>query len=225
MKRTPQKTIDHEKLRKAIRAMGNESAFYMLDDVIELLTESNLRKLLPKYFDLDLIQEFYSSAEPNKKSLLVAVKEFDARSRAGEYYEDFNVNSKNCTQSSIGTKSFIADFGRMVDRCLNEASKSDPADIHLSFEMLFDLLRRIDECCDDIVFFADEGGAWQVWSDWRQVFPAYFRALASVASPDEFAQNVVTIVDEFDRHQRVEYFSVAQKFATAEQKKSLAKAM
>src|SRR5262249_24272214 len=37
----------------------------------------------------------------------------------------------------------------------------------------------IDEGHDDIVFFADEGGSWQVGIYWRKVFPPWFRCLSN----------------------------------------------
>jgi hypothetical protein len=47
---------------------------------------------------------------------------------------------------------------------------------------------------DEVIFFADEAGSWQVGVDWRTVFPAYFAAyfgcLAEAAAADEFAKPV-----------------------------------
>ena len=39
-----------------------------------------------------------------------------------------------------------------------------------------------------MVFFADEGGSWQVGVDWKSVLPADFRCLAETAGPEEFAR-------------------------------------
>ena len=43
--------IDREKLRAAIRRMGGEYIFYMLDDAITLLPEAKLRNLIENYLD------------------------------------------------------------------------------------------------------------------------------------------------------------------------------
>ena len=47
---------------------------------------------------------------------------------------------------------------------------------------------------DEVIFFADEAGSWQIGVDWRTVFPAYFAAyfgcLAEAAAADEFAKTV-----------------------------------
>ena len=50
MKRKPLQ-IDRDKLYAAVRKLGNEYVFYMLDDAIELLPPAKLEKLARKYFD------------------------------------------------------------------------------------------------------------------------------------------------------------------------------
>ncbi len=91
--------IDRNKLRAAIRHLGSEYVFYMLDEAIDLLPEAELLKLTKPYIDP-------SRLEPDGTAdagLLAAVKAFEKASLAGEYYEDFNVNSTNCTEQSTGT--------------------------------------------------------------------------------------------------------------------------
>jgi hypothetical protein len=48
--------IDRDKLRSAIRRMGNEYPYYMLDDAIELLPPSKLEKLARRYLDVKSLQ-------------------------------------------------------------------------------------------------------------------------------------------------------------------------
>ena len=81
---------------------------------------------------------------------------------ANEYYESFCVNSKNCTQKSAGTTAWIAEYLRLLDRCVISAKESNPAEVRAAMDILFDLLDYIDECHDDVIFFTDEGGSWQV---------------------------------------------------------------
>ena len=47
-----------------------------------------------------------------KKSLLADVRAFETASRAGKYYESFNVNSKNYMDTSKGTRAFIGEATR-----------------------------------------------------------------------------------------------------------------
>jgi hypothetical protein len=89
---------------------------------------------------------------------------------------------------------------------------------------IFNLLRRIDEGRDDILFFADEGGSWQVGIDWEKVFPAWFRCLSRTASPDEYGRLVVAAIDDLDLAHPRDHLEAARRPATAAQKKALAKA-
>src|SRR6266581_8734514 len=57
-------------------------------------------------------------------SLLMDVKRFEKASLAGEYYESFGVNSKNYTQKSAGTSAWIAEYLRLLDRCVINAKKT-----------------------------------------------------------------------------------------------------
>jgi hypothetical protein len=109
--------IDRNKLRAAIRHLGSEYVFYMLDEAIDLLPEAELLKLTKPYIDP-------SRLEPDGTAdagLLAAVKAFEKASLAGEYYEDFNVNSTNCTEKSTGTAAWNADCRRLLDRCVASA--------------------------------------------------------------------------------------------------------
>jgi len=89
-------------------------------------------------------------------------------------------------------------------------------------DMIFGLLGRIDECHDDIVFFADEGGSWQVGVDWVRVLPAWFRCLSRTSGPDEFAGRAVKVVDAFERHDWEKHLANAHRLGTAAQRKALA---
>jgi hypothetical protein len=52
--------------------------------------------------------------------------------------------------------------------------KGDPVDVCQAFEIIFGLLDHIDECLDDVSFFADEARSWQVGVDWNKVLPSWF---------------------------------------------------
>ena len=88
--------IDRDKLRAAVRKLGNEYVFYMLDDAIELLPPTKLHKLAKKYLDLKGLRPDAEKAA--KPSLLADVKRFEKTSLTCEYYESFGVNSQNYTQ-------------------------------------------------------------------------------------------------------------------------------
>lgn len=212
--------IDRAKLRDALRIIGDEYVFYMLDEAIDLLPPDKLAKLVGQYIQLERLRpDAGTHALP--QSLLEDVRAFDAASRAGKYYVSFKVNSKNCMESSTGTRAFIAECRRQLDRCVSQAVKGAAVETRDAFDTIFALLRHIDEGRDDIVFFADEGGSWQVCVDWEKVFPAWFRCLSKVAESAEFADAVVEIVDAFEAFSRERYFAAARKIATAAQRRAL----
>ncbi len=209
--------IDRDKLRAAIRRLGDEYVFYMLDDAIDLLPPAKLAKLVSSYLDVKQLRP----DAPGKKNLLAEVRAFDTASRAGKYYESFSVNSKNFMDKSTGTRAFIADCNRFLDRCVAQAPKGDAAEIREAIELILGVLRYVDACHDDVIFFADEGGAWQVGVDWAKVLPAWFACLSRTTEPDEYARRVVEIVDEFDKHDRGKQLSAARRVGTPAQRKAL----
>jgi hypothetical protein len=61
-------------------------------------------------------------------------------------------------------------------------------------DIFFGLLEHIDECLDDVIFFADEGGSWQVGIDWEKVLPVWFKVLSASAEPQEYATWIATVL-------------------------------
>ena len=172
--------IDRDKLRTALRRLDDERVFYMLNDAIDLLPPARLAKLAGRYLDVSQLRPDAQGT----KSLLAEARAFDASSRAGTYYQSFNVNSKNFMDKSAGTRAFIADCKRLLDRCVARASKGDAAETREAIELILGVLRHIDECHDDVVFFADEAGAWQVGATWARVFQRCFSVSARGTGPD-----------------------------------------
>ncbi len=215
----PSTAIDRDKLRAALRALGHEYIFYMLDDAIDLLPPAKLYKLATKYINPERLLP--DNDNQSETSLIEAVKAFDKASRAGEYYEAFMVNSSNFTEQSAGTTAWIAAYNRLLDRCVAEQKKTGPAEVRESFDILFRMLDYIDECNDDVIFFADEGGAWQVGVDWQHVLPSWFQALSATATPEEYAEQITTLLKHHYTHGRAKMLTVARKAATPEQRKAL----
>jgi len=63
-------------------------------------------------------------------------------------------------EKSNGTEAFLAEFDRLIGKCVRATAKGPRRLVRDAFELLFALLRRIDEDSDSVVFFADEGGSW-----------------------------------------------------------------
>jgi hypothetical protein len=109
--------IDPDKLRAALRRLGDDCVFYMLNEALDLLQQAKLLRLVKRYLDP-------SELEPDgedRENLLSEVKAFEKASLAGDYSESFNVNSKNCTEKSTGTRAWIADCHRLLDCCTTQA--------------------------------------------------------------------------------------------------------
>ena len=161
--------IDREKLRVALRRMGQESLCYFLDDALDLLSPAQLRAVAKNHVDLKSVRP-----EPKTKGRnpLDEVQAFERASLAREFHESFNVNSKNYMEKSNGTRTWIAECRRLLDRCVASAKVVDPTDVREAFEIIFSLLDRLDSGDDEVIFFADEAGAWQVGVEWEKVLPA-----------------------------------------------------
>jgi hypothetical protein len=212
--------IDRDKLREAIRRLGAEHVFYMLDDAIDLLPPAKLHKIVRKYLDVKRLRQ--DGEKTAKASPCAAVKAFDKASRAGDYYESFGVNSKNFMEKSQGTTAWIAECHRLLHRCVDEAKRGDQAEVRQAFDIIFGLLDRIDECRDDIIFFADEAGAWQVGVDWEKVLPPWFKVLSATAGPEEYARKVVSHLKHHYHYGSARMLTVARKTATEAQRQALA---
>jgi len=211
------KGIDLGKLRAAIRRLGDEYVYYMLDAAIELLPQSDLAKVVRPYLDL---QKLRPDREPDP-DLLGAVKRFDSASRAGEYWEDFDVNSKNYMNKSKGTRAWIAECNRLLEHCVEQARTGQAVETQEAFEFIFGLLHRIDDCMEDIIFFADEAGSWQVGVEWERVFPAWLKCLAVAAEPDEYAAAAIKHIDAFLSWNRKEFLATALEIAYAVQRQAV----
>jgi hypothetical protein len=212
----PQIEIDWDKLRAALRTLPDESLRSMLDDAIEALPGATRRAIISRYLDLRRLRP---DREPAKKgSLLADVTAFETASLAGDYYEDFDVDSKNFMEKSTGTTSWIAECRRLLDRCVTQAKTGDPAEVCQAFGIIFGLLDRIDEGHDAILFFADEAGAWQVDVHWEQVLPPWFRVLSATAGSEEYGQRIVGLLTHHYGQGSARMLALARRIATPQQR-------
>jgi hypothetical protein len=83
-------------------------------------------------------------------------------------------------------------------------------------------MREIDQCRDDIVFFADEAGSWQVGVVWDRVLPAWFRSMSPATEAYEWAETVVDALNDFAGYQMDEILEAAREAGTTEQRDALA---
>ena len=209
--------LDLEKLRTALRRLGRGDLLVLAERAIKVIPQTKLRTLVGDMVQLDEL----AKGKPSPSLLLKEVRKFHAASLEGDYYESFGVNSRNFMKKSEGTEMFIDDFERLVGKCVRAATADPRAQVREAFDLLFELLRRIDEDPDSVVFFADEAGSWQVGVDWREVLPAYFRCLASDMTGEDFARAVDRTISDFEEHERPRHMTAARRVANAEQKAAL----
>jgi len=214
--------IDTDKLRAKIRRLEPEYILRMLDDAIDVLPPAKLRRIAGRYLDLKQLRP--DAEHPMTADLLTDVKRFERASRAGKYYESFEVNSRNYHQKSAGTSLWIAVFRRLLERCVTVVKKDNPIEIRAAMEILFGLLDHIDACHDDVIFMADEGGSWQVGVDWARVLPAWFKVLSITAGPEEFARRVTELLLRHYRHGVDKMLAIARRTAKPPQRRALAEA-
>jgi len=214
-----QESVDLNKLRVALRQMDRGQLLIITERAIELVCGQQINALVAGMLQVPLVAE----SEHSATSLPEEVRKFFDLSLSGAYHESFDVNSKNCTEQSKGTDAFIAEFDRLIEKCMRTVAEGSLETAREPFELLFALLRHIDEEPDRIVFFADEAGSWQVPVDWEAVLPAYFRCLASVFSAEEFARQVDRAISDFCHYRRPQHLAAAAQVANAEQKAALAR--
>ena len=116
----------------------------------------------------------------------------------------------------------IAEIRRLLDRCVINAKTSNPAEVREAMDMLFGLLDHIDKCLDDVIFFADEGGSWQVGVDWAKVLPVWFKVLSATAEPEEYAERITALLSCHYSYGRDKMLAIARRTATTHQRKALA---
>lgn len=206
--------IDLDRLRSTLRGMSRGNLLIVAERAIELVPRAKLATLFR-----DMLQvEDFTISRPAGATLLDKVRAFHAAALRGEYYESFNVNSSNFMQQSSGTEAFIAEMDRLLALCVRAARKAPERSMREAFELLFDLIRHVDEAHDDVVFFADEGGSWQFGVNWRSTLEAYFRCLAGEAPPEEYARMVDRAIRDFEDFQRPRHLAAARQTASKKQR-------
>jgi hypothetical protein len=212
------RTVDPKRFRSALEKLARRDLLVVLDRALAHVPKHRLGELVDGFIAFD---ELVAVGSKKRVRVIDKVKAFHEASLRGEYYESFNVNSKNFMEKSAGTEEWIAECERLLEDVLRLSGDGDPAEVREAFELLFALLRRVDDGEDDIIFFADEGGSWQVGVDWLKVLPAYFRCLAATAPPEGYARIATAVIDDFVPDEASRYLSRARGAATRGQKAAM----
>ena len=210
--------IDRDKVRAEARKLDGTGLRVWLDRAIDMLPDDAFPALIADYVHLREVL----ADENTRPDLLRTIRQFHRDSMAGRYYQDFMVNSRNYMDKSRGTETFIAEHSRLVEACLRAEQAGEFEVAAEGLELLINLMREIDRCERDIVFFADEAGSWQVSVLWERVLPAWFRSLSPGIAAYEWAETVVDALNDFAGYQMDEILAAARDAATPEQREALA---
>ena len=226
--------IDSNTLRAELRALPRGGLLLIAERAIELVNRDQLASLLADIVRFDVGSTGLRSDDAAAivgTSLLYEVRSFHDAAMDGVYYEHAEISNTGRQEQSAGTDAFIAEFDRLIRRCVG-ASKEDiePGvpdslwdEVRNCFELLFALLHHIDEGNDDVLAFSDDGSSLDVGVNWRVVLPAYFECLAEseALSPEEFARVVDEVIAEFAEHDRQRYIDAAHAAAKDAQRIAL----
>ena len=210
--------IDFTAVRAELRALDRGALLIIAERAIELMPAAQLSTLLSDYVRVETSPTEASHAPV---SLPDEVRVFYNTGMAGKYYETVEINNRGGQEQSEGTDAFIAEFHRLLHKCISAADQEVLVGACESFEFLFGLLRHIDEGNDGVLFFADDGSSLDVSVNWRTALPAYFNCLAKTSSPEEFARTVVEAIADFVEYDRPRYTDAAREVASAEQRAAL----
>lgn len=214
MARTP---IDRDRLRALVRTFDEEDLLRLLERAIDLLPATKLPALIRGYAKPSEL----AVSRKAPRDLLATVQKFYDDSLKGQFREDFNVNSKNFMKKSRGTMNWIAECERLMGLAIEASGTADPLKTRTTFELLFAMLAELDTGNDRIVFFADEGGSWQVGVAWARVIPAWCKVMAATAEPEEYAASARSVIASFAHWQAEPLLAAALDQATPAQRAAL----
>ncbi len=235
-----QHQIDSNSLRAELRGLPRGSLLLIAERALELVPRDQLNAMLCDIVHINAALTDAGSihARPNDASTAIApslldeVRLFHHAAMNGDFYEHLEISNRRRREQSGGTDAFIAEFDRLMRKCVGASARgTEPAPrdgpghgLRDCFELLFALLRRIDEGHDDVLFFANDGSSLDVGVNWRVVLPAYFECLAEAeaSSPEEFARAVDEVIAEFAVHDRTRLMGAARAVANDAQRAALA---
>jgi len=214
--------MEWQTLEPTLRKLKKDALLQVLRAAYESLPASRVVSVFGAYVDLTTCE----TSTPSRKSvapprLLEAVHRFHADSLAGHYYESFRVNSRNFMEKSAGTARWIRECNQFFEQCMALSPQGHHAEVRMAMDLLFELLEQIDTGSDDILFFADEAGSWQVGVDDEKVLPVYFSTLAAVAEPEEYAARVQKVIAGHGSYNAETFLKAARKAANAAQRSAL----
>jgi hypothetical protein len=194
--------VNHEKAWDVLRRLERDQLLVLFARTLRFVPATCLEQIFQEHAHPHEVGDVH---QVERRPLVEAVRAFVEAALRGDYYLAFPFNSPHYTDKSGGTQTFEAQLDLLFDRCVDEATSAESAQVVTAYELLFDLLREIDKFEKDIVFFADEGGVWQFNLNWKRILPPFIQCLAKVTERGEFERRTEAVLEEFvDSRQRGE---------------------
>jgi hypothetical protein len=152
----------HDDILAYFRALSKPKLLKHLEAVLELLEDSQLDDWLG-----DWRFQKRRADKPNVGNI-EAFKDFERRSRAGEYYAPFEINSKNFRHIPPETDRWFSELDRWVDFACKSALAGK---LDLAKPILDGCMHLLDDLGNDNIVFAEELGDWMLLSkyDYRAI--------------------------------------------------------
>lgn len=207
--------IDYTAVRAELRNLSRGSLLVIAERAAELLPAEQLSVLLGEIVNIE------ATTLAPVAALIDDTRQFVNAAMAGHYYEAVEINNRGRQEQSSGTDAFDAEFDRLVRRYALAPEQGQFAATRESVELLLDLLRYIDEGNDNVLFFADDSSSLNVSVNWHSLLPTYFKCLAAILPPVEFARTVVSTIDEFVSYEREHHLAAAHAVSSDAQRDAL----
>lgn len=212
--------IDLHRVNLALTTWDRDALHSLALDLLAAVPKTRQAAVLKRHLALDSLRAHPRPAQ----SALAEVKRFHEAALGREYFEPFQVNSKNYMSQSIGTQNFIAEYHRQAKQVAQQASAGADAQACEGFSLLLDLHSRVDDI-EDIIFLADEHGAWQIGCDWKALIPLWLSSLQRVSDPAHYADTVLEMVEGLGYGKPAGLEEMAFDHASPEQQRELRDAL
>ena len=178
--------MDEEKLFNALK---RKTKPFLLDLLEAAFSEMDTQQR--RY----VFGEILKSTKPSKisgKKILKEVEEFYENSIEGDYYEVFDINSKNFSHIPEETEEWFEKLDDLLSLSTELASKNENDFAVQCFSILYKLIGKM-ESGEEIVF-ADELGGWMIPGDEKVYIQAYLTASAKISTPEEYAAIALPLI-------------------------------
>ena len=131
------------------------------------------------------------------KELLRAIRKFRQDSLAGKYYAPFNVNSKNWRHIPAETGIWFDRLGQFLADSIQLTQQGEHPQAVACFGLLYELIAAMEKGQE--IVFADELGSWMIPGGEKKAIAAYFKSLAIMAGPEDYAAIAVPLIKRDSR--------------------------